>query len=369
MDSRDPSHFLRLPRELRNEVFFDLFFADIEFHTPSSGRKVQIVTLCPTDLDTNPFPVSVFRTCRQLHQEGLDALYPKIKFDLRSNRLNILRKLGPDICSRIRHLALSNLDLTDSVASQMPICEWKTLIAFIAKYCTSLQSLELNLYLAEVSSNEVLWKEFSMDSEWVQALLRICNLEGFQMRITSSNEEYHQDRCIYFNQIYPWLKAELTSSTEQRSAAAPASVLNEAGSPFSFLRLPLSIQQVIIREAVLPQSRVVHPCLSPSTVDGTTTLLPLLLTCRAIQQETEKILYEEAIFSSCHVSYTKDFKSFLRSRSARQKTLMRRIFFKDLDRWIDRSFVKWKSREFPNLRDLEEVMRWHLDHPCIYVFR
>jgi hypothetical protein len=368
MDSRNPSQLLSLPRELRNEVFFDLFFADIEFDTPLSGRKVQIVTLCPTDLDTNPFPLSVLRTCKQLHQEGLDALYPKIKFDLRSNRLNIMRKLGPEICSRIRHLALSNLDITDSVASQMSICEWKTLTAFIAKYCTSLQSLELNLSLAEVSSNEVLWREFSIDSEWVQALLRIRNLEDFQMRITSSNEEYHQDRCIYFNQIYPWLKAKLTSSAEPVSTEGSASVLDEKGSPFPFLRLPLSIQHTIIREAVLPKSRVIHPYLSP-TVDGTTTLLPLLLTCRTIQQETERILYEETIFSSCHVSYAKDFKSFLRSRSARQKTLMRRIFFKDLDRWMDRSFVKWKSREFPNLRDLEEVMRWHMDHPCVYVLR
>jgi hypothetical protein len=366
MNSSNLSPLLRLPRELRDEVFLNLFFGDIHA-SYVSDPKALVTIVIQNGIVKKPTPVSILRTCRQLHQEGLDAFYPRLQIYLRSNRLNFLMGLGLEACSRIRHLVIQNLDITDSVGSQMPKCEWKALTFFIAKHCTSLRTLQLDLYIAEMSSQDAIWGEYSLDSEWVQALLRIRNLEDFQIKIESSNQEYDHEQCIYYNQLYPLLRKKLTST--EPVAGTVSSSLAESSNSFPFLRLPLSIQQAIIREAVLPPSRVVHPCLSPLIVDGTSALLPLLLTCRAIQQETERIIYEEAIFSSCHNIYQKEFKSFLMNRSPRQKTLMRRIYFKDLDRWINRSFVKWRAREFPNLRDLEEGMRWHLDHPCFYVLR
>jgi hypothetical protein len=320
----------------------------------------------PYSLYNFSFDVSILRTCRQLQQEGEDILYHNLKFTLSTDRLKFLETLGRSQRSRILHLSITNLDLTDTLVSEMPLCEWKYLMYFIGEHCNSLQTLELELDIAELSISDGVWEKFGTQSEFAQALLHIRGLSYFQVHLSAQNIYFPPDRCAVYNQVYPWLKLQLTS-TGLNSEVFPIDSRSDLNTAFPFLKLPVPIQRRILQLAALPKSQVIHPCLNPA-VDGTNAL-SLLLTCRSISLEAEKIIYEQAIFSACSTMYQRDFKEFLRKRTPRQRGLMKRFYCRHLDHWNDRTFDRRLRSQFPNLVDLEGGTRSEIDHPCFYTIK
>ncbi|EFR02850.1 hypothetical protein MGYG_05851 [Nannizzia gypsea CBS 118893] len=140
----------------------------------------------------------------------------------------------------------------------------------------------------------------------------------------------------------------------------------EHSGQFPFFRLPLQVQRRILRYALIPHFQVIHPCLSPIT-DGTSlNILPLLLTCKAIYQEAEAILYQEAIFSSCSPRYEKAMRRFLYNRTDRQLHLMRQFFCHSMDRWLDRRIDKFIRARSPDIEDLRRKIEiGEFRHPCL----
>lgn len=354
-------YLLQLSRELRDDIVFRVFFSGHRFKYLRGSSRKSLVTAYPNqnlqrahcdapvvdslDASLDPhiyFDVSILQTCRQLQQEGEDILNANLEFDLRARlptyRLMFLESINSSHLRRIRHLRLP-------VFVSEPLCGLKNIILLISRGCGSLQTLE---FFMESQTLDAL----SVDAEWIQAL------NGFRCSVVISTEETQQVQSLQLGSaIEAKLNDEICAETKHLTPSADLR--------FPFLQLPGTIQRRIIRYVMLPESLVIHPCLARATDRDSSNILPLFLTCRAISRLAEQVLYEEAIFSNCDGLSERKFKEFLKRRTSRQRTLMKKFFSRDLDHWIDRDFDKLLRSNCPGMEDLEKtciLTGWV--HPC-----
>lgn len=380
------SPLLQLPREVRDKILFHLFFQDhAEAFAPSMhGKRQTVVTTCPniTLLKLPPFEhekppspplhfdVSLLRTCRQLQQEGEHMLYSNLKFNTwtgemyETSRPVFLEKLGPSQLGLIRHLQIPDINFAEF---QFPFCEWEYMTRIIGKHCVSLQSLEIGIFEVGPFSREERSTNVFLQREWLQPLLQIGGLQDlvvtFAVHADQNLANEADEPSMLETELVPWLKSQLASERPIQSSLLPPN--SSPGTPFPFLDLPTKLQRQILRLAVLPPTKLFHPCVKPSLDATTQNILPLLLTNRLISKQVESIIYGEAAFTACEVKHHRDFKDFLRHRTPRQQSLMKRLCCKGLDVWSDRSFAKFMRAKFPALAD-QSMDIWGIIHPCFY---
>lgn len=129
---------------------------------------------------------------------------------------------------------------------------------------------------------------------------------------------------------------------------------------FRFLDLPDKVRLRVLRHALIPPNGVIHPCLDTEVDETTKNILPVLLTCKAIHEEAEAVLYNQPLFSSCCPQYEFRMHLFHSNRTPRQRALLQHSFCSTL--------VAGSSCENIDPRDGGiglQLFRHIEKHPCI----
>ncbi|KAM5466251.1 hypothetical protein MauCBS54593_005986 [Microsporum audouinii] len=358
-----PFYFQRLPAELRDEILYQIFFSKgsssilrrgggniYEPVYPDEHEPIDIQLHRSAALTSSG--LSILRTCRQLRDEGERVLYSNVTFGIlfRHSITTFLDRLSARQRRLVRRIQIE-LHSPSRYLWQVPSCEWRNVMDLVFRDCTSLQMLHFK-FPSHPAERERLLQVFTIGN-YKTTLLPVRPPQG--VMFTLDGRVLPDD-----NELARAITGQLGLAVKADSGCI------QYPTQFHFLRLPLHVQQRILRYALIPPFLVIHPCLSPIT-DGTAlTVLPLFLTCKDIYREAETILYREAVFSSCSPRYEKAMRRFLYNRTNHQLQLMRQFFCHSMDRWLDRRIDKFLRVRSPDIEDLRrKIESGTFQHPCL----
>ena len=160
-----------------------------------------------------------------------------------------------------------------------------------------------------------------------------------------------------------WLRSGLIN--KKKISSCPRELIPDAKG-FPFLELPVNVRRLIYRYTILPPNNMVHSFLCRKIDERTENIIPLFLTCRSIHGEAEEVLYSHAVFSACCVTYQRLLIEFIYARTPAQLKLIQKLYFRDLDRWVDnRDFMMFLAHH-PHIDDLNYGVIW-FSNPCFGV--
>ena len=146
---------LEIPLEIREQILYHVFFPTppLAFNRYYPARKLSPTEIYPY-LDYNGglgsfIGIAVLRACSQLFHEGEFVLYRHLRVNLMyhdwmdsgESTTIFLEKLHPRQRQLIRHVELKCI--SRSYFFRMPLCEWKSLMDFLATECYGLRTLIL----------------------------------------------------------------------------------------------------------------------------------------------------------------------------------------------------------------------------------
>ncbi|KAK2757937.1 hypothetical protein FQN54_004343 [Arachnomyces sp. PD_36] len=336
---------LTIPLEVREQILYYVFFPALSFK--AEGPRVQI--LSPTEVYPNVFPddkfknyigLAILRACRQLLNEGETVLFRHMRINLigedwedsGERPIRFLESLCQRQLRLIRHLDLR------AFPTMVPLCGWKNLMDFVATDCYSLRVLRLWCCPLNQNDEAKITAGCRRNSEWGEPILQVRTLWEFDMlwRKNFNNlDEIHAQTDDFIK----WLRSGLLRSTSP--AQLPVLRQPPANDTFRILSLP------------------------PRKIDERTeNILPLFLTCRAIHEEAEELLYSKALFSSCSSRYEMQLVDFFYQRTPRQLKLIGKFFCSDIAHFFDPSFSRFLERN-SHIEDLTYGLAdFMITHPC-----
>jgi len=304
--STQTSHFLHLPREIRDVIIGELFFPGekepLKFDQNTLGLAATAVRqIFPYDRERKPnFDTTILRTCRQLQTEGEAILYGSSSWNLMyqdwSDNIKLSYEFLEKLPKRYRRLIrrVERKCYSETYDAKITLYDWKLFITFLAQECPNLHSLKL---WGPGDRNEgPLWvKTCKRDAEWVQKILQIKTLLEFDIPVIRGGVIYKFPE--FKDTFLPWLKSTLLHQPGGLSTSAPLQEVHR-NAPFRVLDLPRAIRDRIYRFALLPPTRRIHPYIKSWYDQTTQNVLPLFLTCKQIHYESEAILFGEGIFTT-----------------------------------------------------------------------
>ncbi len=333
--------FLRLPRELRDQIYGEVFFPGEdqpkEFDQDSLGLAPTAVRqIHPYDTDEHRKPqydLAIIRTCRQIQREAEAVFYGTSSFNLMYQDWNDSVKLSYEFFEKLpvrnRRLIrrLERKCYSEPYYNTISLCDWKLFMTFLARECPSLQSLKL--WGPGDRREGPRWVETCQkENEWVQAILQINTLAYFDIPVIKGGVIYNYQP--FREDFLPWLKISLS---QKNSLCHKSTVIPQIthGSSFPFLKLPSAVRKRVYRHLLLPPNNLLHPYLKPWYDETTRNVIPLSQTCRSIHEDAENVLYQEAVFTSLIPKYNIRLLEFFRSLSARLRGSVRRVRLEDGD--------------------------------------
>ena len=334
-------HFLRLPRELRDQIYGEVFFPGEEqpedFEQDRWGlapTAVRQIHPYDTDLGQRPrFDVAIIRTSRQIQEEAEAVFYGTSSFNLMyqdwCDSVKLSYELLEKFPARNRRLIrrIERKCYSEPYAATISLCDWKLFMAFLARECPNLQSLKL--WGPGDRHEGPLWVQTCrQEAEWVQAILQIRGLSYFDIPVIKFGVIY--DYPPFRDDFLPWLKTSLLQDSPRHLDRPPDPQVRSV-SGFPFLQLPSNVRKRVYELVLLPPSRRLHPYLAPWYDQTTHNLVPLVQTCRLVRDEAEKTLYGTAVFTSQNRKYDLDLLEFFYILPARLRGFVRSVRLEDGD--------------------------------------
>lgn len=334
-------HFLRLPIELRDQIYAEVFFPGEEqpkdFEQDRFGLAPTAVRqIHPYNTDPHhrlPFDMAIMRTCRQIQEEAEEVFYGTASFNLMyqdwADNVKLSYEFLEKLPRRNRRLIrrIERKCYSEPYSRTISLCDWQLFMMFLARECPKLQSLILWGPGDRREGRE--WVETCHeDEEWVQAILQIRGLSYFDIPVIKFGVIY--DDPPFRDDFLPWLKTSLLQNNSH-DHDPPSDLQDKSVSGFPFLQLPSNVRRRVYELLLLPPNRLLHPYLKPWYDQTTRTLGPLLRTCRLIQNEAETVLYHGAVFTSLIRKYDVGLLEFFRSLPARLRALVRSVRLEDGD--------------------------------------
>ncbi|MCJ1252433.1 hypothetical protein MMC24_000239 [Lignoscripta atroalba] len=301
-------NLLDLPREVRDQILGEVFFPGEndpdDFEQDNFGlASTAVRQIFPYDTDSHRHPkfdVAVIRTCRQLQDEAEAILYGTSSWNLMyqdwCDRVKLSYEFFEKFPKRLRrHIRrVERKCYSEPYWNTISIHDWTMFMAFLARECPNLQSLKL--WGPGDGREGRLWvQSCQRDKTWVKATLQIGGLAHFDIPVINGGVIY--DYPEFKDDFLPWLKSCLQRPSELSSANITAG-RSDSNSTFRFLDLPRELRHRIYRNLLLPPNRRIHPYIKPWFDQTTKNVIPLLLTCKTIQNEAEGVLYGEGVFTS-----------------------------------------------------------------------
>ena len=309
MSATNPFPLLVLPREIRDQIIGEVLFPgekqprDLTQNIRgTASTAVRQIHPYDTDKSKKPrFDISIITTCKQLQREAEEILYGTSSWNLMYQDWWDPEKISFEFFERLPRRLRQLIQRVERKCYSSPyeatisLWDWKAFMNFLARECPNLHSLRL---WGPGDKNEgPPWVETcSRDAEWVQAILQIKSLKSFDIPVIPGGNIYTYPK--FSDDFLPWLRASLiqTHTTQHEGIQVFKAIYPEG--PFPFLKLDSTIRDRIYRHTLLPPNRRLHPYLKPWYDLTTRNTLPLLLTCRQIRSEAERVLYGTAIFTS-----------------------------------------------------------------------
>ncbi|KAL2043587.1 hypothetical protein N7G274_003894 [Stereocaulon virgatum] len=217
--------FLDLPREIRDQIFGEVFFPG-EKQPENQDRlglaRTAVRQIFPyTDArDSGPtkFDLSIIRTCKQIQHEAEGVLYgtsswnlmyrdwegnlPRLSFECFERLPRRLRKY----IQRIERKCYSV-----HYKQTISLLDWTVFMTFLARECPRLHSLKL---WGPGDRNEAPgWLEScKKDAEWIQAILQIRSLTCFDIPVIDGGIIYED--TAFKDNFLPWLKSSLVDKPQ-----------------------------------------------------------------------------------------------------------------------------------------------------------
>ena len=309
MAATKPFPLLVLPREIRNQIIGEVLFPgekqprDLTQNIRgTASTAVRQIHPYDTDKSKKPrFDISIITTCKQLQHEAEEILYGSSSWNLMYQDWWDPDKVSYEFFERFPRRLRQLIQRVERKCYSFPygatisLWDWKAFMTFLARECPNLHSLRL---WGPGDKNEgPAWVETcNRDAEWVQAILQIKSLKTFDIPGIPGGNIYTLSK--FKDDFLPWLRASLIQArTTQREDIQVFKPI-DTDAPFPFLRLDWTIRNRIYRHTLLPPDRRLHPYLKTWYDLTTRSTLPLLLTCRQIRSEAERVLYGTAIFTS-----------------------------------------------------------------------
>jgi len=338
-------HFLQLPRELRDQIYGEMFFPGEQ--QPEEQDRLGLASTAVRQIhpyDTNrrhlfrfDFDFAIMRTCHQIQMEAEAVFYGTSSFNLMyqdwdrgPHGVKLSYEFLEKLPARNRRLIrrIERKCYSEPYSQTISLCRWKLFMTFLARECPNLQSLKL--WGPGDTQEGPLWvNTCQKEKEWVQAILQIRGLSYFDIPVIKGGVIY--DYQAFRDDFLPWLKTSLLQNTP-RHHDPPSFPQARPVPSFPFLQLPSNVRRRVYELLLLPPNRRLHPYLKPWYDQTTHNLVPLLRTCRFIQNEAEKVLYEGAIFTSLTREHDHAFLNFVwKSLPDRLRDLIRSVRFEDGD--------------------------------------
>ncbi|MCJ1365993.1 hypothetical protein MMC16_005118 [Acarospora aff. strigata] len=331
-------HFLRLPRELRDQIYGEIFFPgedepkDLEQDNLGlAATAVRQIRPYETDERHKPsfglFDLAIIRTSRQIQIEAETVFYSTSSFNLMYRDwdddakmsyefLETLPRRNRGLIRRIERKCYS-----EAYSGTISLCDWQLFMEFLARECRSLQSLKL--WGPGDPWEGPRWVDSCQrDSDWVQAILQVRGLSYFDIPVIKGGVIYNYR--AFREDFLPWLKSSLLERSPVFHESASHS--QRIPSPvFPFRKLPSSIRRQVYQRLLLPANRRLHPYLKPWYDQTTRNFIPLLQTCRSIHDEAETVLYKQAVFTSLFWKYDLGLLQFFASLPVRLRCCIRSV--------------------------------------------
>ena len=223
------SPFLRLPLEIRNHIYSELFFptssttvhasslADFEARklrwaserlantAPNQIHPYRVNTRCQPRFD-----LCAFRVNRQIHVEAATVFYGWSSFNLTTDAFGpsdfqsyqFLEKLQKKYRRLIRRIECRCFDEYRQLGvgalgtrRSLPLADWKFFMRFLAQECPSLQSLRLWGY-ADPEEGASLAASCRLNEDWVMALVEIKTLCFFDIPAIPRGAVMYRQLCV-----------------------------------------------------------------------------------------------------------------------------------------------------------------------------
>lgn len=257
---------------------------------------------------------------------------------------------------RVEHFCFESISASIEWPSHRSykLLDWIMFLKILSNECPALQSLRLWVHSDQQESE---WLAGARETDpWIQAILQLRKLENLQhfdmpgiRPVDLQDSRYSPTHSIgpagniipgqhmlaqmnYMNHMswhyrihtqYSWLKLGNVFRPTKSEPACAASILpwlrvrllrtscpiapavsqGESNVPLAaisvpILKLPLAIRARIYRHALLPGNKQVHPYIKSWYDETTRAVVPLLLTCRAVREEAEQVLYGHGVFTA-----------------------------------------------------------------------
>ncbi|KAI9737183.1 MAG: hypothetical protein M1834_000776 [Cirrosporium novae-zelandiae] len=337
--SSQPFNFLGLPRELRDQIYGQLFFPGEDDPDKISKFSQNSLGLGHTAVrqihpyDNRPemkprFNLTIFRTCKQIQTEAEYIFYGTSSFNLMyqdwSDSIKVSYEFFEKLPRRYRRLIrrVERKCYSQPYWGTISLFDWTLFMRFLAHECPSLQSL--TLWGPGDSKEGPPWvTTCQKDAAWVQAMLQIKTLRAFDIPVIPGGVIYNYP--AFKDDFFPWLKSSLLEASKCSANAKIPQTAYADGSAFRFLDLPKSVRNIVYRKLLLPEDRKLHPYIGPWGDQTTCNIMPLFLSCPQIHKEAELILYGEAIFASLIKKYHNRLSQFFRHLNPRLLGLVRHL--------------------------------------------
>lgn len=329
-DSGQVCHFLRLPLEIRQQIYELHFFRryiepGLPYNDPVKfeGRKLgwaveglsgtAINQIHPYRMGTprQPrFELSILGTNRTIQHEAEQVFYGWSSFNLVMDSLSSINQKTYEFLEHlprrcrvlIRRIEARCFEQTahpgtHSSASMIQPLEWKLFMTFLARECPALQSLKLWAF-ADGSQGQIFSNTCREDAAWVRQLLKIKTLTFFDIPAIPRGVIKPDQSCA--PAFVEYLRARLYGQAREHKELMSRTITPSApdtGSHFRFLDLPYELRARVYKVVLIPADEYVHPYVKSWYDETTRNATSLFLTCRQIHEEAEHILYRHAIFS------------------------------------------------------------------------
>lgn len=334
-----PLSFLELPFDVRRIVLGHVFFDEsLEKCIVDTGKRERLMyrvkpyNIQPSRPNGCAFatrPMCLFQVCKQLQQEGARALYPSLLFDLvyGFDEERALRFL--DAVAAYHHLIRCvrlGMYFVDYI---LPVCAWTDTMHTMSTRCTGMEKLTLVYPTPKVrtDTDTLPLAPTAQELSLIEQVAHFATRTNIEVEQSVSALELNEQGVRLRYSANP--PAPPARGTE-RDVEMPSASFS------SFKHLPQEIQRQVIEATILPANGIVHPTLHASASLETASILPLLLTSKGLHAMTEDILYGKALFSSCCRKDRAAMIAFMRSRTPKQLSLVRRYFISGQDHWMDR---------------------------------
>lgn len=358
---------------------------------PPSYRK-------PVYTSSRRFPLAIFRCNHAIQAESEPVFYGLASFNLMGPSqgrrrgwqcLSELPQRYRRLIRRVEHLCFDSNSASAGFRSLGPqtLLDWTLFFKILSNECPALQSLRLWVHSDQQESE---WLAGARETDpWIQAVLQLQKLENLQYfdlpgikpfdlrdaqylpgnvhpQIAPSSYVFVRFRLLWLKfgnvlrpteaepsstaSILPWLQVRLLKTNRPTTPAVSQEeskmLINTTSVPI--LKLPLAIRARIYRHALLPVDKQVHPCIKSWYDETTQAVVPLLLTCRAVREEVEEVLYGYGVFTSVGESYINaagPLLHFFKELPSRLRAKIRYVLMENYSDYINIDPIRYLERE------------------------